>query len=707
MSDYCLSDILLDKSVMKFVTTDVPLDNRFFNHLSTFFSCFRIKRKTHKSKKDFDIVNQATLATLRYHNRNGVEVFTDSLYDLLHELTETTNCERASSLQAFVYDFLNKNCKIRKLFRRQCGKEGWYLLNHVTTVESYVDHILFLIHGYKKVSFTKDSKNNLNEPIPYENLFSEPPVIKTYLTGHKKYFNADLNSKHFASFFKKHRDDFYGKNSCLEGKSCYPDVSVISNELLSGLVGVLGINDCKDYVEKYAPGLEFMLTDTDFSIATSVPKDCFKRRPIGFYPRVLMHVQRIFGEFLLKCCKTGMDVHDDSKTWSRMDMFFNTYDLKDATDRISLDFVSYIIDDPPLKNLLRKITPRVMITEDGYYRLTDDQRCGEMGNGYTWSLLALLFDYVSQQFENVHGFTPRYFMFGDDLIIHEDDSETFLRFLNDTGAVINPKKSWSGTLKESCGRIYTNYAKRECHKGDKTEQYKQANDMRIFFPKYFKGISDVATFCSSFMGTYISKNLLRKTEIALLTSYDVNRHWIVDPSLWLLDSQEIKLANIETKRRYLSPGARSKLTEKWFYNDQYSCFVEARWPEGAIFPIYAVYRIDRYDVYTLQDVKLKGLTISIKQHKDVPVTNIDYAVRNITKIYDIARNYRAGHILSELATTGSLENLGDAMKMFVNEKRFQVRMDYSLLSSATSVLNRCFIYDDATHLYYVQAHFSK
>lgn len=197
--------------------------------------------------------------------------------------------------------------------------------------------------------------------------------------------------------------------------------------------------------------LRQVVSFTQGSRFSTVPKNNEKRRPINVEPFGNIIVQRaignwirgeikaIFGVDLLTCQQVHRKLISDVSRWA-------TIDLKDASDSILLKLCRFLLPDRVYR-FIESSRSQMIYGLDGDYHLVN--KVSSMGNGFTFELMTLILLAVSRQLDSSAS------VFGDDIIIAPERAEELIGLLNRVGFVVNVDKTFiTGPFRESCGANY-------------------------------------------------------------------------------------------------------------------------------------------------------------------------------------------------------------------------------------------------------------
>lgn len=196
----------------------------------------------------------------------------------------------------------------------------------------------------------------------------------------------------------------------------------------------------------------------------SVPKDGTKNRTISVEPVLNMFYQlgakTVLNSILRRSVKIDVTTQQEINRFmarsGSIDGELSTLDLKNASDSITLELCEKLLP-ANIYSLLMRI--RSADIDIGCGKYTSLAMMSTMGNGFTFSLMTLLFAtliqsvYIQLGLSFQNGVT--FGVYGDDLIIKTAAVPLLLESLQDAGFVVNSDKSFtSGFFRESCGGDY-------------------------------------------------------------------------------------------------------------------------------------------------------------------------------------------------------------------------------------------------------------
>lgn len=182
---------------------------------------------------------------------------------------------------------------------------------------------------------------------------------------------------------------------------------------------------------------------------STVPKNNLKDRPICIEPFANILSQRRIGYGLRTCLKrNGIDL--DTLAFKHQSMIseqkFATIDLKDASDRISIRLVKYLLPSRVFDLIENARSEMTLGLDDMYY---DINKISSMGNGFTFELMSLILTSLCKSY------TVESSVFGDDIIVLNQYAEAVSRDLQSVGFLINVDKTHIyDDYRESCGAHY-------------------------------------------------------------------------------------------------------------------------------------------------------------------------------------------------------------------------------------------------------------
>lgn len=184
---------------------------------------------------------------------------------------------------------------------------------------------------------------------------------------------------------------------------------------------------------------------------TFVPKNVTSLRPIAIEPNGQMMMQLGVHEYLAKVLsRIGNDIRHQQRNQSlarigSTDGSFATIDLASASDSISIALVYQLLPSDWFTFLYQNRAPKMELA-DGTTHIYE--KFSSMGNGMTFALETLIF-YALARAVCKDGLISVY---GDDIIVPTQHSQTLIGLLECCGFTINEDKTFlDGPFRESCG----------------------------------------------------------------------------------------------------------------------------------------------------------------------------------------------------------------------------------------------------------------
>lgn len=184
-----------------------------------------------------------------------------------------------------------------------------------------------------------------------------------------------------------------------------------------------------------------------------VPKTVKTHRPIAAEPTLNSYVQQGIGRYIrVRLKHVGVDLNDQTinqdlaryaQAWG-----LATLDLSMASDTLCANLVKLLLPREWWE-LLNDVRARFTVYGGRRYALS---KFSSMGNAYTFELESLIFYALISSAGEAGVFS----VYGDDLVVHQDDYQRTLEILAWGGFVINESKSFSvgSRFYESCGKHY-------------------------------------------------------------------------------------------------------------------------------------------------------------------------------------------------------------------------------------------------------------
>jgi len=182
---------------------------------------------------------------------------------------------------------------------------------------------------------------------------------------------------------------------------------------------------------------------------STVPKNNEKNRPICIEPLANILTQRRIGLGIRACLiKYGIDLNDTAEKHRIMigDSNVATIDLKNASDRISLKLVKYLLPQFVFDLIDQSRSAMTLGPDDSFYVI---EKVSSMGNGFTFELMSLILTALCKSY------AASSTVFGDDIIIPNQWSESLIQDLENAGFIVNRAKTHiNDAYRESCGAHY-------------------------------------------------------------------------------------------------------------------------------------------------------------------------------------------------------------------------------------------------------------
>jgi len=183
---------------------------------------------------------------------------------------------------------------------------------------------------------------------------------------------------------------------------------------------------------------------------STVPKNNEKDRPICVEPLANILTQRRVGLGIRECLndKLGIDLTSlAEKHKSRIaDPKVATIDLENASDRISLRLVEYLLPRRIFR-LVSESRSEMTLGLDGEFYFI--KKVSSMGNGFTFELMSLILTCLARSFD------PTATVFGDDIIVASDVANAVIEAIQGGDLIVNVQKTHiNDGYRESCGAHY-------------------------------------------------------------------------------------------------------------------------------------------------------------------------------------------------------------------------------------------------------------
>jgi len=195
---------------------------------------------------------------------------------------------------------------------------------------------------------------------------------------------------------------------------------------------------------------------------TTVPKDCEKDRGICIEPSINLFYQLSYGGLMKqRLFRAGLDllnaqtIHKRVACEASIEGHFASIDLSNASDTVAKLLVELLLPTKWFEVLSTLRSPYTLI--DKKWVLLE--KFSSMGNGYTFELETVLFLAISMAAMEASGVQPipgkNVWVFGDDILVPTNTTESVLAVLRYFGFTPNEKKTFSdGPFRESCGGDY-------------------------------------------------------------------------------------------------------------------------------------------------------------------------------------------------------------------------------------------------------------
>lgn len=191
---------------------------------------------------------------------------------------------------------------------------------------------------------------------------------------------------------------------------------------------------------------------------SSVPKDAKKNRGIAIEPSLNVAYQLAVGSHLkARLSKWGIDLvhgqgrHQRLASAASRRGHLATIDLSSASDTVAYELVRTVLSGGWF-DVLEALRSPMTLLPSGWHKL---EKYSSMGNGFTFELETILFAAICRACARMVGVpldNESFAVYGDDIIIPIELSDTVLAALRVLGFTPNPKKTFTfGHFRESCG----------------------------------------------------------------------------------------------------------------------------------------------------------------------------------------------------------------------------------------------------------------
>lgn len=204
----------------------------------------------------------------------------------------------------------------------------------------------------------------------------------------------------------------------------------------------------------------------DYNRITFVPKTAKISRSIAIEPTMNLMLQLGVDGVIRKRLKrwgVDLDSQEPNRYLSRVGSksgLFSTIDLKAASDSISLGVCKALLPEDWYTFLCQLRAPKGVLSDDTS-QVIEYEKMSSMGNGYTFALESAIFAALVYAAYKEDGIKPDFSqncaVFGDDLIVTSEQTDSVIRALNLAGFTTNGDKTFSnGPVRESCGADWFN-----------------------------------------------------------------------------------------------------------------------------------------------------------------------------------------------------------------------------------------------------------
>lgn len=182
---------------------------------------------------------------------------------------------------------------------------------------------------------------------------------------------------------------------------------------------------------------------------TTVRKNNDEDRPVCPEPLANILTQRRIGLGIRECLKTfGVDLDFVAEKHRVLisKSKYATIDLKNASDRISIRLVKYLLPNRVFNFIMSARSAMTLGLDDQFYWLN---KISSMGNGFTFELMSLLLYALCQANDKDSS------VFGDDIIVPNSVAPQVIADLQNGGFLVNVNKTHiNSKYRESCGAHY-------------------------------------------------------------------------------------------------------------------------------------------------------------------------------------------------------------------------------------------------------------
>ena len=194
---------------------------------------------------------------------------------------------------------------------------------------------------------------------------------------------------------------------------------------------------------------------------TTVPKTALTDRGISIEGSLNIYFQLAVGRHMRSQLRrntgwdldTAADVHREMARLASVDGHFATLDLTNASDSLCRNLVKVLFRNTRWLEVMEDLRSTHTFFDGRWYHL---EKFSGMGNGYTFELETCVFAAIASVCLELKGqpglLGHDLFVFGDDIIVPTDCSESVITTLRWCGFETNPSKTFtSGSFRESCG----------------------------------------------------------------------------------------------------------------------------------------------------------------------------------------------------------------------------------------------------------------
>lgn len=202
--------------------------------------------------------------------------------------------------------------------------------------------------------------------------------------------------------------------------------------------------------------------DTGVAKVRLVPKDSRGPRIISMEPLEYQFIQQGLSRAMVKWLQAHrltrglinfkhQSVNQKLALYASREGKFATLDLKEASDRVSLDLVQFLFGDCPtlLRALEATRTPETELPDGRIVRL---RKFANMGSAVCFPVEAIVFFAICRAICEEWGYDNRVVVYGDDLIIDVKAYDLIRDYFPDYNLVLSADKCfYRGKFRESCG----------------------------------------------------------------------------------------------------------------------------------------------------------------------------------------------------------------------------------------------------------------